>query len=110
MHHTSGRLVITPAGVVKVLVFGLARVTEGSAEIDPGNEATHRWPRFCQGGRAVLFTASRGQTNFENATVEVLSLKTGQRKTLIHSGFFGRYLPDGHLTENGSHLLLQDTG
>jgi serine/threonine-protein kinase len=35
--------------------------------------------------------------NWEEAHVEVLSLKTGQRKTVVRGGFYGRYLPSGHL-------------
>src|ERR1700694_4609878 len=49
------------------------------------------------GGQAVLFTASSNAADFSEANLEVLSLKTGQRKTLQRGGFFGRYLPSGHL-------------
>ena len=35
--------------------------------------------------------------NWEEAHVEILSLKTGQRKTVVQGGFYGRYLPSGHL-------------
>jgi Tol biopolymer transport system component len=58
-------------------------------------ETTHRFPQVLPGGNSVLFTAA--SSSFEEATVEVVSLKTGQRKTLQRDGFFGRYLPSGHL-------------
>ena len=58
---------------------------------------THRWPQVLPGGQAVLFTASRSPIAQENANIEVMSLKTGQIKTLQRGGYFGRYLPSGHL-------------
>ena len=64
-------------------------------------ELTHRWPQVLPGGNAVLFTASSASIAYENASIEVLSLKTGERKTLLQGGYFGRYLPTngprGHL-------------
>src|SRR5204862_8185441 len=32
-----------------------------------------------------------------DANIDVLSLRTGQRKTVVRGGYFGRYLPSGHL-------------
>ena len=64
-------------------------------------ELTHHWPQVLAGGNAVLFTASRANTSFEDATIQVVSLKTGATKTLLSGGYFGRYLPTngatGHL-------------
>jgi serine/threonine protein kinase len=59
-------------------------------------ELTHRWPQVLPGARFVLFTANNG-TNWENSSLEIQSLKTGQRKTLHQGGTYGRYLPTGHL-------------
>ena len=58
---------------------------------------THRWPQVLPGGQAVLFTASHSPIAQENANIEVMSLKTGRIKTLQRGGYFGRYLPSGHL-------------
>jgi serine/threonine protein kinase/Tol biopolymer transport system component len=58
------------------------------------SEFRHSWPQVLPGSQAVLFTAYIGGP-FE-PSLEVLSLKTGERKP-IHAGFFGRYLPSGHL-------------
>jgi serine/threonine-protein kinase len=61
------------------------------------NEFTHRWPQILPGVQAVLFT-SAAAANYEEGTIEVLSLKTGKRTPLIiRGGYFGRYLPSGHL-------------
>jgi serine/threonine-protein kinase len=47
------------------------------------------------GNEAVLFTASRG--DYESGDIDILSLKTGERKTVQQGGIVGRYLPSGHL-------------
>jgi len=61
------------------------------------NEFTHRWPQILPGGQAVLFT-SASAANYEEGSIEVLSLNTGKRTLLItHAGYFGRYLPSGHV-------------
>ena len=56
---------------------------------------THRWPQILPGDKAVVFTASTTNTSFQYATVEVLSLRTGEIKTLVRDGYFGRYFSDG---------------
>jgi serine/threonine-protein kinase len=81
---------------------GLSRIPENGGSPQPltkveNGEVTHRWPKILPGRKAVLFSASNSQSNWEEAHVEVLSLKTGQRKTVVPGGFYGRYLPSGHL-------------
>lgn len=70
-------------------------------KLDPG-ELTHRWPQVLPGGHAVLFTGRSPTLNsYENASIDVVTLKTGARKTLWRGGYFGRYVPSrgarGHL-------------
>jgi serine/threonine-protein kinase len=60
-------------------------------------DATHRWPQILPGGQAVLFTASVTTVGLDDATIEVMELKTGKRTRLVQGGYFGRYLPTGHL-------------
>jgi serine/threonine-protein kinase len=61
-----------------------------------GGEITHRWPQVLPGAKAVIFTANATTINsYEDATIEVLSLDTGTRKTLWRGGYFGRYIPTG---------------
>jgi eukaryotic-like serine/threonine-protein kinase len=60
-------------------------------------EVTHRWPQVLPGGKAVLFTSSTHGTNYEDAEIVVYSMDSGQRKTVERGGFYGRYLPSGHL-------------
>jgi len=56
-------------------------------------EVTHRWPQMLPGSKAVLFTSNASPNNgFDGASVEVVTLKDGRRKTLQHGGTYGRYL------------------
>ncbi len=68
-------------------------------------EVTHRWPQVLPGSQAVLFTAATHRNNYEEATIEVISLQTGERKTVARGGFSPRYLPA--LTGAG-HLIYLD--
>ncbi|MDQ6666454.1 MAG: winged helix-turn-helix domain-containing protein [Acidobacteriota bacterium] len=66
---------------------------------EQNGERTWRWPQFLPGGENVLFTglvASSGAALY-SANIEVLSLKSGRAKVVRHGGYFGRYLPGGHL-------------
>jgi serine/threonine-protein kinase len=84
---------------------GLYRVSAAGGEPEPlttldeaAGEATHRWPQVLPGGKAVLFTSHTQQAGgFDNATIEVLVLATGERKVLRRGGSYGRYVPSGHL-------------
>ena len=60
-------------------------------------EVVHRWPQILPEGKAVLFTGDTVPTGHDDASIEVLSLKTGKWKVVQHGGYFGRYLPSGHL-------------
>ena len=62
-------------------------------------ERTWRWPQVLPGGENVLFTglvAASGPA-LDIANIEVLSLKSGRVKVVRRGGYFGRYLPGGHL-------------
>jgi Tol biopolymer transport system component len=85
-------------------IDGLGLVPSGGGELKPltkldqeKGERTHRWPQVLPGSRAVLFTAHTSIGRYDEANIEVLSLQTGQRKTVQRGGFLGRYLPGGHL-------------
>jgi Tol biopolymer transport system component/tRNA A-37 threonylcarbamoyl transferase component Bud32 len=58
-------------------------------------ELGHWWPQILPDGDHVLFTAYR--TPIETATIEVLSISTGERKVLLTGGVNGFYVPTGHL-------------
>src|SRR6185503_20109087 len=60
-------------------------------------QATHRWPQFLPGGRTLIFTANSATNGFDDAEIDALDLQSGQWKTVQKGGYFGRYLPSGHL-------------
>jgi serine/threonine-protein kinase len=77
----------------------LWRVSSGggvrNVVMEPNQEKaeTIGWPQVLPGSQAVLFAStSVGGGSFDDANIGVLSLKTGQRKTVLRGGFFGRYL------------------
>jgi serine/threonine-protein kinase len=87
----------------------LSRVPEAGGtpvpltKLKPG-ENSHRWPQVLLGSQVVLFTAAGpGQEgNYDDAEIDVISLKTGEQKTVLRGGFFPRFLP----TSNGSGHLI----
>ena len=58
-------------------------------------ETIHRWPQVLPGGKAILYTSQAGR--FASANIVVQPLPKGQRKVLLRGGYYGRYVPSGHL-------------
>jgi serine/threonine-protein kinase len=93
-------------------VTGLSRVPEAGGAPQAltqlaAGEATHRWPQFLPGGEHVLFTSSTNIDIYEDATIDVVSLNGGERKTVQRGGYFGRLLPTGQST---GHLVYVHLG
>jgi serine/threonine-protein kinase len=60
-------------------------------------EANERWPQVLPGNRAVLYTAPQSAGAYADANVSVQTMSTHERKILVRGGYFGRYVPSGHL-------------
>ena len=60
-------------------------------------QIVHRWPQVLEGGKAVIFSAYNSMSGLDGASIEVISMETRQRKTLVRGATWGRYLPSGHL-------------
>ncbi len=60
-------------------------------------ESLHRWPQTLRGGKAILFTAAASPGAFDSANIVVQTIPEGTRKIVHRGGYFGRYLPSGHL-------------
>jgi serine/threonine-protein kinase len=60
-------------------------------------ENSHRWPYFLPDGEAVLFVSRKTDENFYDASIEVVSLATGERKVVHQGGTQPRYVPSGHI-------------
>jgi serine/threonine-protein kinase len=74
-------------------------------------QATHRWPQILPGGNAVVFTGNTSGIGWDHANIELLSLKTGEIRTLLRGGFFPRYLPTGGASNGSSgHLVYVHKG
>ena len=58
-------------------------------------ELGHWWPQMLDDGEHIIFTAYR--MPIEEATIEVLTIATGERKVLLRGGAYGFYVPTGHL-------------
>jgi serine/threonine protein kinase/Tol biopolymer transport system component len=81
-------------------VLALQQVSEAGGPPQPltllGDGASHRWPEFLPGGKALLFAA--GTTpNWTNAQIAVQTVGSGERRNLTQGGTQPRYAPSGHL-------------
>jgi serine/threonine-protein kinase len=81
---------------------GLVRVPSGGGAPTPltevsqrGGEAALGWPQVLPGSQAVLFSSFKSSTD---ADIEIFLFKSGERKTVHHGGFFGRYLATSNRT------------
>jgi serine/threonine-protein kinase len=60
-------------------------------------EDTHRWPQVLPGGKDVLFTAALASGSFDDAEIDVYSMGSGKRKTILRGGSYARYVAGGYL-------------
>ncbi len=92
-----GNIVFSPgSGANLARVSANGGPVSGFTKLNPG-EKTHRWPQVLPGSKAVLFTAHTATGVYNDATVEVFSPGSDERKVLVRGGFHGQYLPSGHL-------------
>jgi serine/threonine protein kinase len=95
-----GRIIFNPSsagGVSLQRVSAAGGTPETLVTLEVG-EATQRWPQVLPGGRAVLYTTSKNLGNYNDGDIVVQPLPSGSRKILVRGGYFGRYLPSGHLS------------
>jgi serine/threonine-protein kinase len=84
---------------------GLFRVPGAGGEPDvltalasEPREKSHRFPQVLPGGDAVLFTLATSTTeSWDDASIAVASMKTGEYKIVLEGGASARYSPTGHL-------------
>ena len=69
----------------------LTTLDEGSGEV------SHRWPQWLPGGDKVLFTVGTEANDFSGASLEVLDVASGERTVVHRGGYYGRYVPTGHV-------------
>ena len=78
------------------------RDTRAGDQVELRRIIRQRWPQVLPGSQAILFTASARAGNYDDANIDVISLKTGERKTVAHGGYFPRYLAT---STNTGHLI-----
>jgi len=94
-----GTIVFTPNNTARVR---LLRVSSTGGTPQPlttlaQGETTQRWPQVLPGGTAVLYASAPTQTEWEDGSIVVQPLPAGERKVVQRGGYYGRYLPSGHL-------------
>jgi serine/threonine-protein kinase len=95
-----GRIVFNPisaGGVALHAVSSAGGVPEPLTTLGEG-ETTHRWPQLLRGGQAVLYTTSANLGRYDDGDLVVQTLPNGPRRTIVRGGYFGRYVPSGHIT------------
>jgi Tol biopolymer transport system component len=70
-------------------------------------EVTQRWPQWLPGGKVVLFTSAGQGSNFEESDIVAYTISSGQWKTLLHGGYYARYVPTGHILYMHEGTLFQ---
>src|SRR5262249_22668287 len=62
------------------------------------HELSHRYPDVLPGGQGVVFTVKpEDALSWDEARIEAVSLRTGERSILIKGGACARYVAPGHL-------------
>ncbi len=83
------------SGLWKISATGGKSMRLTSPDAKQG-EVAHLWPEVLPGGKEVLFTVLR-KGSFDEASIAILSLETGERRVLVQGGFHAHYSPSGHL-------------
>jgi serine/threonine-protein kinase len=60
-------------------------------------DSAHAFPQVLPGGHSVLFVAYGRSPDVDEASIEVVSLSDGARKTVVRGGTSPKYVPSGHL-------------
>ncbi len=93
-----GRILLgqaTPPGIVEIPENGGAAKHLVTLNEKAGEEA--RSPQLVAAGRSVLFTLRTGNAEWDDSSIVVHELATGQRTMLLQGGTDARVLPTGHL-------------
>jgi class 3 adenylate cyclase len=111
----SGQLAVLPDGSLvysKAYGTGLLLGRRGSREPETlttvdrtRNELAHMDPEMLPGGDAFLFFATVGSGTEQNR-VEAFSMRSRERKVLIHGGTQARYSPTGHILYASAGKLM----
>jgi serine/threonine-protein kinase len=90
---------------------GLHRIPAGGGEPEELTQASperhelgHFWPQHLPGGDVVIFTPF--SVPLSRSRIDAYDLRSGDVKTLVEDGVWGRYAPTGHLLFVRDHTLM----
>jgi serine/threonine-protein kinase len=63
---------------------------------DDKGQLRYRWPQMLPGGKAFLVSVGTPGA-YDDGTIAVVWLNSGEMKFVQRGGYYGRYLPSGHL-------------
>jgi Tol biopolymer transport system component len=92
-------------------ISALQQVSDAGGTLQPVShiekgEASHQWPQFLPGNKALLFAASASGNSWTNAQVAVQAVGTGERRNLIQGATQPYYAASGHLVyAQGGNLM-----
>jgi serine/threonine-protein kinase len=58
---------------------------------------TQRWPQALPGGKGLLYTEHSATGDFDAANLVIAPLSGETPKVVVRGGYYGRYVPSGHL-------------
>ncbi len=96
-----GSIIFTPSGRAELFI-----VPEDGGEVrrlttvdSTKNERTHRWPQALPDGKNVIFTLGtlNSPDYYEDATIAVQNIQTGEKKVIIKGASYARYVPAGYI-------------
>jgi serine/threonine-protein kinase len=92
-------IIFTPTNVANVTLMRVSAA--GGAPVAFGalsqGAVTQRWPQALPDGKGVLFSEHLSTTNWDGANLVVAPLSGGAPKVVVRGGYYGRYVPSGHL-------------
>jgi len=77
--------------------------------VDSELETAHLWPQLLPDGKSVLFTVIGPSGGWEDASIVVQDIVSGERRVVVEKGTYGRYIPTGHIIyaqANGTILAV----
>jgi serine/threonine-protein kinase len=93
-------------------ISGLLKVSSSGGTSQPvttldrkKGEVTHRWPQILPGNKAVLFTSWTGP-GWDEKSIELVNLESGERHVVVPGGSTGRYVSAGYIVyAHGGSLM-----
>ena len=92
-------IVFTPASVSNTRLMRVPAAGGTSSVFGALGEGavTQRWPQALPGGKGVLYTEHSATGGWDRANLVIAPLAGGAPKVVVRGGYYGRYVPSGHL-------------